>query len=447
MQDDEGNVRMTVSRGHSGTGIRLPRVSRLLPVLVLALLLLGAGNAFAITRGTVLARAQKWVDIPIKYSQTKYYGGYRTDCSGFASMTWQLGRSLTTRSLHNVAHRIPLKDLKPGDAMLAYDYHVRIFYGWADAEHKYYVTYEQTGPTTKSSIKSLSEDYYSKHGYRAYRLDTITDGPPAWNALANDSFNVWASGRPVWWESGQEDRDDGHGPWSAWSPPAPNLVKEGKSALRLVNASSRTEDVSEVRQTAAVKAGTPYTATMWARSDADPAGLELRLTFFDAVGTELAKTATTGDAWGVNAAGLKKMSLTAIAPAEAASATVSVRLSGAIDASGVVAASAILDYIRLYDATPAASTCTVSKTSVEHAHSVTLRGRVTAPVAVGTVRIYMVRPGKKTAVFLADRPLVGGAWSMAIKPTVHGTYTFTAKYLGYGPYGPVTSERVSLRVK
>lgn len=41
-------------------------------------------------RSAIIARGQVWVDKNVPYSQTKTYDGYRTDCSGFVSMCWQL---------------------------------------------------------------------------------------------------------------------------------------------------------------------------------------------------------------------------------------------------------------------------------------------------------------------------------------------------------------------
>lgn len=415
---------------------------RVLPALVLLVSVLGAGNAYAIDRSSVLARAQRWIDVSVPYSQSRYYGGYRTDCSGFTSMAWQTGPSWTTRSLYRVSYRIAAANLKPGDAMLRAGYHVRVFYGWADPAHTAYVTYEQTGPTTKSSIKSLGIDL--AYGYLPYQYKKIADGPPPWNAVANPTFDVWAAGSPVWWELPVErpatagDRD-GYGHAS--------IVKVGTSALGLGNPSSHPKDVVEVSQVAPVTAGVPYTLSLMAVTTGDPAGLELGLRFMDAAGGALATTTITGNACGIDTTTLKRMSLTLTAPPGAVAASIGIRLRGGVDAAGSIGTTATLDDFRLYDNTPATMSSALSKSSVTRRHSLTLRGRVTAPVAAGTVRVYVIRPHKTKPSFLADRPIVAGAWSMKVKPTMRGKYTFIATYLGYGPYGPITSGRMSLRVK
>lgn len=436
---------MTILQAPSGN-FRL-RLSRSLPVLVLALLLLGATNAFALTCGTVLNRAQTWVDRPIPYSQVRYHDGYRTDCSGFASMVWGLRSSYTTRSLQYVTHRISVSSLKPGDGMLCYDNHVRIFRGWVDATHKEYIAYEQTGGGTKSSVKNMSADLAPQsngHRYYPVRLDTITDGPAPWNLAANPTFDVWAqwgkpphlSYSPAWWQTDYR-------PWATWARKMA-VVRTGRFALGLINPSTLPADVVGVWQTRPVKAGRPYTVYLYASTDADPEGLEMGMQFLDASGTVLTAARTTGDEWGIRSTSLRKMSLTATAPSGAISAMIGMRLAGAIDASGPVRTSAVIDDVRLYDSSPLTSEFTVSTTSLGRGHSVTLNGRVDAP---GKVRVYVTRPGSTKPVATTPVSLVAGAWSRKSTLTLRGTYVFTATYLGYGPFRSVTSSRTSVTVR
>lgn len=48
-----------------------------------------------IARSTIISRAQNWIDRHIGYDIGEV-DGYRTDCSGYVSMAWQLGTSKTT---------------------------------------------------------------------------------------------------------------------------------------------------------------------------------------------------------------------------------------------------------------------------------------------------------------------------------------------------------------
>ena len=58
-------------------------------------------------RPPTLARGMAWINAGVPYSQTRYYAGYRTDCSGFVSMCWALPSSYNTRTLYRVAYPTP----------------------------------------------------------------------------------------------------------------------------------------------------------------------------------------------------------------------------------------------------------------------------------------------------------------------------------------------------
>jgi hypothetical protein len=324
--------------------------------------------------------------------------------------------------------------------MVKYDYHAQIFYGWVDASHTYYVVYEQTGPNSKITVQNMADNLAK--GYIPYRRKGITNGPKPWNAIANPSFDTWSRGGVVWWTT-EGDR------WG--SPPVTTqtagVAKASKWAMRLMNASGRTRDLVGISQTAKVTTGTPYALSLWATTPADPAGLTLRLEFFAASGASLGSTYTTGARWGIGAESFGLMSLNATSPATATSATVTVRLAGGVDATGTPGTTAVVDEVRLYDRSPVSASSSISSASIKRGQAVSLTGTVTAPVASGTVRIYVTRPGTTKAVVLADRTLARGAWSLRCTARMHGTYRFTVKYLGYGPYGPVTTPRLSLKVR
>ena len=105
-------------RGACPTSARFSRCFALVTATALALVALSPASAFAISRNSVLARAQTRVDSPVKYSQKRHYLGYRTDCSGYVSMCWKTETSWSTRSFNSVTRRISASQLKPGDALL-----------------------------------------------------------------------------------------------------------------------------------------------------------------------------------------------------------------------------------------------------------------------------------------------------------------------------------------
>jgi len=148
-----------------------------------------------IDRGTILARAQKWVDLHVPYSQTAWRTpsgvaatrttGYRMDCSGFVSMSWALldvdGRplSLTTSTLPSVSTPIIKSQLQPGDMMLttsAAPYrHALIFGGWYDAAKTKYYAYEESS-SQKGAVKRVTPyPYWSGTPYTPWRYKNVDD--------------------------------------------------------------------------------------------------------------------------------------------------------------------------------------------------------------------------------------------------------------------------------
>jgi hypothetical protein len=60
-----------------------------------------------VARSTMISRGQNWVDKHVPYNQGGSYEGYRTDCSGFVSMCWQLPTpGHTTSTLPTVSKTI-----------------------------------------------------------------------------------------------------------------------------------------------------------------------------------------------------------------------------------------------------------------------------------------------------------------------------------------------------
>ena len=81
----------------------------------------------------VIANAKTWLNPAVPYSQSAYHNGYRTDCSGYTSMAWQLGTSATTWTLPNYSYPISKSSLKAGDVLLNINEHVLIFSSWANS--------------------------------------------------------------------------------------------------------------------------------------------------------------------------------------------------------------------------------------------------------------------------------------------------------------------------
>lgn len=131
-------------------------------------------------RQAVLDRAQSWIDEGgVPYSQTAYHNGYRTDCSGYASMALGLDKpGLNTVGLaeSSVSDPIKMTDLQPGDLVIDADgdnttRHVVIFVKWTDSSKSSYIAYDQSGSDNTSKqtrTYGLGDDDYD--AYRPHVL-------------------------------------------------------------------------------------------------------------------------------------------------------------------------------------------------------------------------------------------------------------------------------------
>ena len=176
------------------------RITHVLFGALVALLLVPA-IASAIPRDVVVARGNVWVTGHVPYSQERYAyeggslvptsvvnpstKGYRTDCSGFISMCWNLRRAdgtplnLDTAGLDSttIAVAVAKADLAPGDLMLrAKDKvtsgsgHAVLFVRWDDAQMVNYWAFEEasTKTGTVAHLRNYANDYGSGY-FRPYR--------------------------------------------------------------------------------------------------------------------------------------------------------------------------------------------------------------------------------------------------------------------------------------
>lgn len=120
-------------------------------------------------RDAILARGKKWVDINVPYNQKGSYDGWRTDCSGFVSMAWNLRNSsggkisATTATLWNYAYEFKdINALLPGDAVNSNEpggptgtaNHVVLFVKWVDKANHIFLAYEENGTGTGTIAKT-----------------------------------------------------------------------------------------------------------------------------------------------------------------------------------------------------------------------------------------------------------------------------------------------------
>lgn len=161
--------------------------------------------ALAIPRDEALSRGRVWVQRNVPYSQSRYATvdgtvlagtssngiGYRTDCSGFVSMCWDLRRAdgtplnLDTAGLDTTSLVEPVvkESLQPGDMLLlAKDTpagkangggHAVIFVAWADALQTKYYSYEEAGSRQGAVSKLRVYEESIDDGFLPYRYRKI----------------------------------------------------------------------------------------------------------------------------------------------------------------------------------------------------------------------------------------------------------------------------------
>ncbi|RFS87309.1 peptidoglycan endopeptidase [Actinomadura spongiicola] len=130
-------------------------------------------------RDKVIERAKTWnpgTDDRVRYSQTRTYKGYRTDCSGYVAMALGLsgpGPNTVGFTSSRLTERIKMSELKKGDLVMDAQgtnttRHVVIFEKWANKAHTAYWAYEQRG---RYGTDYRTRDYGLSSGseYKAYR--------------------------------------------------------------------------------------------------------------------------------------------------------------------------------------------------------------------------------------------------------------------------------------
>lgn len=114
-------------------------------------------QAGSVGRSEIVERGLGWLAEGVIYNRNGSYQGYRRDCSGFVSMSWQFSASPYTGLLPPFVegkYAVELgsfDDLVPGDAVnktFRNPYgHVMLFAGWASADHSqlYFLHHYATG--------------------------------------------------------------------------------------------------------------------------------------------------------------------------------------------------------------------------------------------------------------------------------------------------------------
>ena len=157
-------------------------------------------------RRTAIERAFTWLDAKVPYSQSRTRkdanGTYRTDCSGFVSMAWQLGTSYTTADFINGGGKSgPLGSYDkflPGDALVRRSNgsgHIVLFLGWNDAAKSAACVLEQASTADDMQFRARSTASLKGSPYKAIRADKlVSSGGTAPTADDDDEPETPAGG-------------------------------------------------------------------------------------------------------------------------------------------------------------------------------------------------------------------------------------------------------------
>lgn len=131
-------------------------------------------------RRRMIERGFTWWDAQVPYSQTRWYKGYRTDCSGFVSMCWETGESYTTADFiagGGESDRLSSYDqLLPGDALVRRSNgagHMFLFLGWNDRARTSMCVLEQSSTALDMEYRSRRASSLRASGYRAIRSERL----------------------------------------------------------------------------------------------------------------------------------------------------------------------------------------------------------------------------------------------------------------------------------
>ncbi|MBX3202182.1 MAG: hypothetical protein KF894_28895 [Labilithrix sp.] len=148
----------------------------------------GDYSACSLSRSSILAstsparqraiqRGFAWLDTNVQYSQSASHQGYRTDCSGFVSMCWELGSSPNTASFMAGSGKATqlrsFDDLIPGDAFIRSG-HAALFLGWEDDARTSACIIELASTASDMKFRSRKTSALQSSGTKAFRADYLS---------------------------------------------------------------------------------------------------------------------------------------------------------------------------------------------------------------------------------------------------------------------------------
>lgn len=156
-------------------------------------ILANAGGA----RAKAISRGFAWLDAKVPYSQSKQHEGYRTDCSGFVSMCWELPQSFTTADFAAGTAKNSIlgsyEALQPGDGLVRRSGgsgHAVLFLGWDDAAHTEACVLEEASTASDMQFGIRTAASLKSSGFKAMRADGMPDAAPDATGTGGDDADT-----------------------------------------------------------------------------------------------------------------------------------------------------------------------------------------------------------------------------------------------------------------
>jgi hypothetical protein len=154
-------------------------------------------------RQGMMRRGFDWVHHHVTYSQVpqSQWGGYRTDCSGFVSMSWGLPPpGETTSTFYQVEHAIGWDNLLPGDAIVRPGHHMVLFAGWTNQARTQFCAIEEYNYGHPATVFHHYKSSYSS--YTPVRIDEMPKSKCWSERLDKDVIDGACIERPQtgWWQ-------------------------------------------------------------------------------------------------------------------------------------------------------------------------------------------------------------------------------------------------------
>jgi len=155
-------------------------------------------------RRRAVERGFRWLDANVPYSQSRSYGSYRTDCSGFVSMCWELGTSYTTADFSTgggESEKLASYDsLLPGDALVRRangSGHIVLFLGWNDSAKRGACVLEQASTAEDMEFRVRTMASLRSSGYAAIRADKLRSDTSSPASSSSDDDDDGAGAAPA----------------------------------------------------------------------------------------------------------------------------------------------------------------------------------------------------------------------------------------------------------